>query len=456
MPRRLLSLCLSTATLSSSFALAEAVLCPQPALAQITYGQNGQTGLSGRDGRSGRDGETRFINADGTPQRLELAGEAGTDGEDGDSGRNAFCGTQQRTASNQQAASGGDGGSGGNGGNGGNGGALTIYYTDLTHLRQIYVMAAGGVGGRSGRGGIGGYGCQCSVRSWEMERCTGSLGSQTCSGTTRYHCTDGRNGSRGRDGRDGQPGRAGMLSLVNQPEPLLPETPTATVPLAQLLNQATPLSRNLWTPKRGAAQLLAGGSIVADEYREYAGRAEGSVQIDWQAARPVREFANAPVTVEIGGDRQIRLSFPEDLWVDGSLSQSEGTTVFAARYALRRDEATQLRLGELSGSGSSLQLVVLDLADQSDEVATEFQIRIRTAPTTDRGRPPFRTRFEGTVPPALVTRDRSRFVLALGQLPLSSSDLAPGLRYEIDLTAVRSFARRSATQTLDKRGDIRR
>jgi len=56
----------------------------------------------------------------------------------------------------------------------------------------------------------------------------------------------------------------------------------------------------------------------------------------------------------------------------------------------------------------------------------------------------------------LISRDGNRFVLALGQLPISARDLIPGVRIEVELTATRSFAGRSAEQKLGKCGEIRR
>ena len=73
----------------------------------------------------------------------------------------------------------------------------------------------------------------------------------------------------------------------------------------------------------------------------------------------------------------------------------------------------------------------------------------------DRGRLPLRTRYYGTLPANLISRDGNRFVLALGQLPISARDLVPGVRIEEELTATRSFAGRSAKQKLEKRDEIR-
>lgn len=99
----------------------------------------------------------------------------------------------------------------------------------------------------------------------------------------------------------------------------------------------------------------------------------------------------------------------------------------------------------------------IDLAGQSNLVSTQFRVKLRTSDSGgDRGRPPLRTRYDGAVPANLVTRDGNRFVIALGQLPISARDLAPGVRIDVKLTATRSFAERSAEQTLEKRGEIRR
>ena len=92
---------------------------------------------------------------------------------------------------------------------------------------------------------------------------------------------------------------------------------------------------------------------------------------------------------------------------------------------------------------------------------SSWQIRATFAPegTSDRGGDrgllPLRTRYDGTLPANLISRDGNRFVLALGQLPISACDLVPGVRIEVELTATRSFAGRSAKQKLEKRDEIR-
>lgn len=209
--------------------------------------------------------------------------------------------------------------------------------------------------------------------------------------------------------------------------------------------------------RQGTAALLAPGSVIADQYREYAGRVEGSFRLTWQSGRSPQDFAASPVSVELDNNRQVRATFPPEVWADGTTTQANGVTTFTVTNVIRQAEATQLNAATLSGSGAALQLVVIDLAGQSNLVSTQFRVKLRTSDSGgDRGRPLLRTRYDGAVPANLVTRDGNRFVIALGQLPISARDLAPGVRIDVELTATRSFAERSAEQTLEKRGEIRR
>ncbi len=456
-----LSMALGVLTAMGLVPFSPDLVCTSAAWAQSirNYGQAGQAGVNGREGRPGREGGDRTLSADGSSIRLDLAGTDGEDGEHGSDARPSFCGRQPRDVDhNLRAPDGGNGGSGGAAGDGGNGGALLVYYANLADLRQVFVNAAAGRGGRGGLGGNGSVGCRCDRRSWELETCTGTQGTDSYRCTSsRYTCTDGRNGSRGSNGQDGKEGQMGLVSLVNQREPLAPETPTLTAGLSQLLGQRVALSKNLWTVQRGATGLLAPGSVVNDEYRLYVGRAEGTVQLAWEAERSPTQFANERATVSIDDNRQIQVGFSEGLWADGSLTvDDQQHAVYRITRALREEEATQFDAGRVTGNGRDLQLVVLDRADVSDIVDTRFEVSIRTADGRGDRRLNFRSRYEGELPANLVEQDRNRFVLNLGQLPISPRDLAAGNAAEIRITAVRSLGNNTAETRIDWRGELRR
>lgn len=424
------------------------------------FGQNAQNGRDGRSGRKGRDGENRTVTADGSSVTLDLSGRDGENGDDGEDALSALCNRQPEDANNDlYAPNGGRGGNGGNGGDGGNGGSLTVYYTNPANLKNISVRSGGGEGGRSGRGGRGTPGCRCRQRNWTRQRCTGTPGSSDyrCTSTT-YRCTDGSDGSNGSDGSDGRTGGLGQLTLIPQLQPLLPDAPTLTVPLSGLQAQPLKLSRNRWKSLRGAANLLAPGSIIADEYREFLDRIEGSVQLVWQEPLPRASFGDPAVTVALREDKQVAVSFPDDLWVNGS-SSTEGTlTRYAVKNVVRQSDATRLAVAEFAGRDQSVSLALVDLARRSQVLQTEFWIRYRASNSRDRfdrfG--DYETLYEGAVPANLVKQDYDRFTLALGQLPIDTQYLQSGVKVEIEVVATRSLGGRSAKQTITWQGEVRR
>ncbi|MBF2088473.1 MAG: collagen-like protein [Synechococcales cyanobacterium K44_A2020_017] len=419
------------------------------------YGTDGTDGFRGREGRSGQDGQSRTLVLDGSPVNLNLSGTDGGDGDDGGNGRSAFCGWQPRDRSDVRAANGGQGGDGGDGGNGGNGGSVTVYYTDPTQLRSLSVIAAGGRAGRGGRPGYGAAGCRCERSYWEEEVCTGTPGSanRSCR-TERYRCRDGADGRNGQSGREGRPGQLGRLTLVQQAEPLAPDNPNITFSLSRFQQQPVSLSRNIWATRRGASTLLASGSIVADEYREFVERAEQTVQLNWAAERSLSEVANESLGLELLENQSVRVTVPEDVWLVGDLQYEESVATYTVSELVLRSEATQLAVGEFSGSGADLQLSVVDLADKSDVVATRFELRYRSTEDRfgDRGR--FGTRYEGEVPAEWVTQNFNRFSIDLGQLPIDARYRQSGVRVEIELKAIRSLGGQSAEQTMSWRGSI--
>ncbi|WLT37851.1 hypothetical protein NON20_19585 [Synechocystis sp. B12] len=74
------------------------------------------------------------------------------------------------------------------------------------------------------------------------------------------------------------------MTVLNLDRPLEPDRPGTTVSLDVLKNQGFNLSKNIWETRPGAAQLLAPGSVIADEYLILLDRIERSFW--WCGMRP--------------------------------------------------------------------------------------------------------------------------------------------------------------------------
>lgn len=423
-----------------------------------TYGSDGSDGRSGRSGRDGVAGSSQTTVVNGTPASVTLTGSDGEDGEAGENGYRPRCGGQPRNISyNLRAPDGGDGGNGGQGGNGGNGGDLTVYFGDRAALRQLSVDARGGRFGRGGRGGSGTLGCRCDRRNWEIQTCTGTPGQADYScQNTRYTCRDGRSGSNGAFGRDGAPGANGQLWIVNQLEPLRPENPAIAVGLQALANQPVSLSRNLWAERSGANALLAPGSRVNDIYKEYTGRVEGTVSLNWQAPRPLGAFVGGDIRTEIQPDGSLVATFPDSLWADYTTSREGNQMVITVTNAVRTSDVTRLASGGVQGSGANLKVAVLDLASESAYLSTEFRLKLRTTrdDPRDNRRPRYVTVYDDVVPAELVSLTGNRFELALGQLPIDRGPLTRGTYAQLEITAVRSLGDNRAEQAISWQGQF--
>lgn len=446
----LLIFCFFTSLLPAS----GSVLCS--AVAYERYERSGSNGTDGRRGRNGRDGDNQTVFVDGSSVNLDLSGKDGEDGEDGEGGDRPYCGKQPNNPNHDiYAPNGGAGGNGGKGGDGGNGGLLTVYYTNLADLRKIFVRATPGDGGRGGRGGNGANGCNCRRRNWEIETCKGTPGSADYKCTKkRYRCYDGKDGGDGSDGRDGERGRLGILSIVNSKEPLAAETPSVTLNLAELAGKKLNLSKNKWNLRQGAAALLAPGSVIADEYQEFAQRLTASFQIVWQEKQPINSFTNQ-MTVTLNDNQQVEVNFSDDLWLAGSISSQANLTTFTVNNAIPKKDVTRLAVAEFADAGENLNLKIVDLAGKSDALQTQFRVKFR-ARDNYGGFSDYKTVYDGDMPNEFVTRDYNRFILALGKLKIPSEALSPGVNVDIEVVATRSLGNRSAKQTISWQGAIRK
>ena len=416
------------------------------------FGQTGSNAGGGVSGNNGKDSDNLTIFADGSPLTLNLAGEDGKPGQQGQTGEDADCQNQPTGVKhNLLAPSGGNGGNGGNGGDGGNGGYLTVYATDLSQLQQIFVNASGGKGGQAGLGGEGGQACRCSEPYWTLETCNGNPGDPNYRCTTlEFRCQDGKNGANGVSGAFGREGLPGQLTLINLDQPLQPDKPASSVTMAALRDKGYLLSKNIWETRNGAATLFAPGSVINDQYLALVQRLERSFLFIWNAPQPFNKFAQEKMTLQYESDQGIRVNIPDNIWIEGTTRQRNNLTQFIVYNAIYKQDATRLKSEGLSRRGGDLRLTLIDEADQSNLIATKFEITYSVTRSNPRFRTvsDYTTKYEGEIPEDLVILEGDKFTLDIGKLPIESQYLRSGLGVEIKIVATRTFAGYTDQQTI--------
>ena len=437
--------------LAGALPLAVAVVdpCRSVAYAARTSGTDGQDGANGRSGADGRDGVSQTAEAGEQLIELDLQGTDGGDGDRGTRGSRARCRNHNRPSDDVKAASGGDGGDGGSGGNGGNGGSATVYYTDRAQLRNVSINAAGGRGGRGGSGADGGQGCNCHEYQWSETQCS----SGTCV-TKEFSCKDGEDGDDGHSGRRGKDGRIGSVRVIDQTllegDRLQADNPVVESAIAQL-SSPIQLSRNLWQTQTGAHSLFNGGSVIDDSYQEYRGRVDRQFQLVWEADYPQTQASgDLSLFIDEGGNIQIVAS--DDIWLDAERTEDQRITNYRVQYALLASDAVDLSAGRSNGHGKQFSLNVIDLAGKSDIIETQFYVRYKTKREDRRGR--LVTRYEGTLPSNLISRDYNRFALNIGQLPIDANYLRPDTQARLEITATRTLADNKAEQVIIWNGNL--
>ncbi|MEB3312485.1 MAG: collagen-like protein [Snowella sp.] len=413
------------------------------------FGTTGEMGKTGEPGQNGVDADNVTIFADGSPVTLNLAGKNGESGQAGGNAISPNCSNQPNVAENLVAPDGSNGGNGGNGGDGGNGGSISIYATNAAFLRNILVNAAGGKGGQGGQGGLASEGCNCSKSYWTVESCSGDRGSSDFRCTTKeFRCSNGRNGINGTPGLSGRDGQPGRLTLLNLNKPLEPDRPSASVTMGTLKDQGVILSRNRWETRRGAQQLLAPGSVIEDEYQFLTERLERGYLLVWNAPQSFSNFANRNLTLSLDDQQEIQATLPPDLWIEATTQKRNNVTEFLVYNAIWASDATRLGNATLLGNGQALRLTFVDQANQSNLIATKFQIKYNITRSDPRFRPvsDYSTKYSGEVPDDLVTLKGDRFTINLGKLPIPEEYLKPGLGVEVEVVANRSFSNYSTSQ----------
>lgn len=410
------------------------------AIAQSQFGMSGNDGFMGQSGASGRDGRPLVITTNGTGGNYDISGQDGYPGRNGQSGSAATGCFQGQPDNDLRGADGGDGGMGGSGGNGGNGGMVTAYYSDISALSSIYIRGTPGRAGNGAWGGRGGNGCRCMRFSWE-----GGLGDSH----RTYHCYDGRDGRDGMNGNTGRDGSYGSVTLIGQTTPVGPEQPSFQIDMAHMLDNHFILSKNHWENRRGARQLFSPGSDIADTYRLFTGRTEIDYDFQWLASRPISDFTDWQMTLQLDGD-EANLYLPQGLWVDSEKIRNGNRRTFIFHAAVSTGELGNIQFDSFSGSESTHVIAVKDNAGVSDVLTNTVHLQYFAASNGS-----YQLRYDADVPAAAITSRAGGFDIAMGALGIDSRYLALGTQAYAGLTVKRALGTNSASYTLGSYYTIR-
>ena len=208
------------------------------------------------------------------------------------------------------------------------------------------------------------------------------------------------------------------------------------------------LSANRWENRAGAQQLFAPSSRISDNYRYFLERVERSYRFQWKAPRPLADFAAKSIGLELV-DSLIKVTLPSDVWLKGTeIPESAKATAFVIADAFHQDEALDIAISHVTGSGKGLSVEVTDKQGISSKVQTRFGLEYYTK------RILYVRRFSGKIPPELVSQQGDRFILDLGKLPIDSKFLSSGVQSQISLYITRSFGKESATRLSEVRYSI--
>ncbi|MBE9160349.1 hypothetical protein IQ265_26530 [Nodosilinea sp. LEGE 06152] len=249
----------------------------------------------------------------------------------------------------------------------------------------------------------------------------------------------------------GEDGRPGQLRIINREQPLPPETPQVRATVVELMERPVDLSKHLWRERQGAADLLAPGSIVADNYQEYVEQLEVTAQLQWEASQPLSGFEASHATLYLQEDGRVMVDVGKEMWSLSENRQRNDLTEVAITALVPEAEVLDLVEGGFQASGDALNLVVIDLAGHSGVLDTIFHVYYRSTDRhhLDTPRGNWQTRYQGEVPAAAITQDYNRFSLNLSQLPVEPQYLRPGVPVRIELVVTRSLGQQSVTKTLN-------
>jgi hypothetical protein len=173
----------------------------------------------------------------------------------------------------------------------------------------------------------------------------------------------------------------------------------------------------------------------------------------WNASQSFEQFANRPVTLTLENEKGIQVKFPGDIWLEATTQSQKNNNVteFIVYNAILAEDATRLGNETLTGKGVDLKVTLVDKANLSNLIATQFEVKYKTTRSQEVGFRPvseFTTKYDGVIAPDLVQQTGDRFVLNIGKLPLDADSLKAGTGVEVEITAKRSFAGNNATQKI--------
>lgn len=415
------------------------------------FGVSGSNGFSGSTGMSGQSGRSAVVFADGNPQTLVLDGTPGANGMPGRDGDDAWsCNQPHRPEHDLRGADGGDGGMGGSGGNGGSGGDVTVYFQDPAQLRTIYVRSLGAQPGMGAPGGRAGRPCLCTNRQWIVEKCrivkdpvTGKE-KKECT-NTRYTCDDGQYGRDGMYGSSGHRGRDGRLTLIRSSQPLAPEVLYDSSDISLLTNRSIVLEDNIFVTKSGALGLLAPGSVLQDQYSEFAGRLISSAQVVWNAKRSAADFKGQAVSFSLSG-QEVVAQFPAGVWPliseQTTVTPTGTNKVVSVEEALKESEVRMVSF-KVEKTGTETVVRVKDLALQKELLSDVYHVTIWRDKTWIGGGDD--RVFDKDVTTADMAVDGNDLLIKIGKLNVEDPDktFKKGKKIIVKILLTRSFAGRS-------------
>ncbi len=423
----------------------------------VPFGNPGRDGKDGHHGFWGRNGTNISVVADGKEQSISSPGEdAYSAGEGGSNGSWATnCILYAQPDYNLEGAWGGDGGRGGSGGYGGDGGDVTIFYDKIEDLRPLQVYVPGGLPSAEGRGGRGESGCRCPWSYWTKKHCRdvtipGRPPQRHCE-IRSFTCTDGRDGRDGKSGDIGYRGRNGHLILVPKLRSLPIVNAHAELGLVELASKPVTLTAHRWSSHEAANTIVASGSQVSDTYSLFEGIFSQTQKLVWQASRNIEDFRKVRAQIHVVGN------FPnEDLslilspfWHTSKLVSKDGVKIYTVMEAVRKEDAEQISFVGIQNNREDTQLLLRDSIENQSLFKTTFHLKL------ERKFVGYKTIFEGSLDPDLVSQTKDEVALNIGRLNVRSKYFKPGKGLRLTLSAERQWKSFSTTVFLAERKEIR-
>lgn len=417
------------------------------------FGNDGDKGFDGQAGDWGRDGQNEVINLVQDPggYRLELNGGNGEDGRNGGDGEHASqCVQEERHGGDLYGADGGDAGKGGDGGRGGDGGNVTIYYRDLAQLRSVLIRAEGGNGGNGGISGRPGEGCECTDHSWEIRsRCDSNKDGkveETC--VDKFECHDGDDGVVKGNGVDGNPGRDGVVTLIKSNTILKDDHPTQSHRVSSVLAQDFVVNKHMWQEHSGVSELLAPGSLVAHQYREYTLTQSAAYRFQWNERRAPEEFAlDAQVSLEDASNINIR--FSGNAMADAQVTKDQGVNIININKVFTKAELEKFVVGKMEGRGHN---TVLHITDKSNlGLVGNLSVHLTVKARNVLGLFKSKIIKDVYVSPDLVTQTAEGVEVKIGKLVEKAENefKKEGQKFWIELTVTRSWEGQSVSKSFE-------